>query len=415
MKRILTIFAVLVLSSQLFAAGFALAEQGARALGMAGAFTATAGDASANFYNPAGLAWLENEFQIGTCAIMPTATFTGPDNAPNWGTVDMEQQTFFPSTIYASYACPRGRPLTFGLGVFTPYGLGTLWEEDWLGRHISEEINLMTFDFNFNLAWMINDQVAIGGGYNYVYGMMELSKDSYVTPVDTEVDVNIEGTAIGQGWNAGLMIKPMPLVTIGINWRSSITLEGESGTATFDYAATGRGDWDAFLETSLPEMDVSTDIKLPEQISMALALHPFEWLTVEADANYTGWVVYDALTIDFAEETDIVTDSVQEKDFQSVWNYRFGLEYFINEQLTLRGGFYLDRTPIKQGRLEPSLPDADRNGYTFGMGYQLTERMQIDLYYLNIRIADRVSTFEDFPGFYQSGAQAFGVSYAINF
>jgi long-chain fatty acid transport protein len=248
-----------------------------------------------------------------------------------------------------------------------------------------------------------------------MYGSMLLSKDAYVAPVDTEVDLEIEGHATGWGWNAGLLIKPADQLSFGINYRSGITLEGQSGTATFDYAQTDRADWNAFLSSSFPTMDVSTDIELPEQISMALAIHPFSWLTLEADANYTGWVVYDELVIDFAEETDTVQDAYLEKKYHSVWNYRFGLEYEIDDQLTMRGGFYLDRTPVEQELLEPSLPDADRNGYTFGLGYKLNEKMQVDLYYLNIRIADRTSTFTEFPGFYQSSAQAFGVSYTINF
>jgi len=412
MKRILTILMLAVLHCQALAAGFALAEQGAWALGRAGAFTATAADASANFYNPAGLAFIGNEIQLGTCAIMPTASFTGPTNVPSWGTTDMEQQTFFPSTFYANYR-PKDLPLAFGLGVFTPFGLGTLWEENWLGRHFSEEINLMTFDFNPNLAWRPYSTIALAAGYNYIYGTMRLSKDSYTTL--TEVDLEIEGTATGQGWNAAVMLKPVPQVSVGISYRSGITLEGQEGTATFSYPTPDDPTWDAYLAATFPEMDVTANIELPAQTSVALAFKPMEWLTVEADINYTDWVVYDELIIDFVEETEDITDAVLEKDYQSVWNYRFGVEYEVNEQLALRGGFYYDETPIQADYLEPSLPDADRNGYTFGLGYKLTPNMQLHFYYLHIRIADRISEYEPFPGFYQSGAQAFGVSYAYNF
>src|SRR5438552_19023354 len=55
--------AVLVVSSSFLApapaaaAGFALFEEGARAMGFAGAYTAQASDPSAIFHNPAGLAF----------------------------------------------------------------------------------------------------------------------------------------------------------------------------------------------------------------------------------------------------------------------------------------------------------------------------------------------------------------------
>ncbi|MEM8997757.1 MAG: outer membrane protein transport protein, partial [Acidobacteriota bacterium] len=49
-----------------FASGFSIFEQGAKASGVAGAFTAIADDASANWYNPANLVWMEGrQFQAG--------------------------------------------------------------------------------------------------------------------------------------------------------------------------------------------------------------------------------------------------------------------------------------------------------------------------------------------------------------
>src|SRR5687767_7928053 len=49
--------ATLTLSSSLYASGFSIFEQGAKASAMAGAYTATADDPSAMFYNVAGIAY----------------------------------------------------------------------------------------------------------------------------------------------------------------------------------------------------------------------------------------------------------------------------------------------------------------------------------------------------------------------
>jgi long-chain fatty acid transport protein len=65
MKRILTVLLPVAVVGQALGAGFALFEQGAAALGRGGAFVAGVNDASANFFNPAGLAFSPNELQVG--------------------------------------------------------------------------------------------------------------------------------------------------------------------------------------------------------------------------------------------------------------------------------------------------------------------------------------------------------------
>jgi long-subunit fatty acid transport protein len=88
----LLLAAFLALPTVAWGAGFSLYEQGARALGSAGAYTARVNDASGIYYNPAGLAKVESgEFQVGTSFIYVTREFAG---------VEPIQVT----------ACMRGRP-----------------------------------------------------------------------------------------------------------------------------------------------------------------------------------------------------------------------------------------------------------------------------------------------------------------
>lgn len=407
MKRMIAIFSATLLAGTALGSGFQLFEQGAQALGVGGAYTAVATDPSAVFYNPAGLSFQKNSVQLGTSVIMPTVSFTGPTDHPDWGTHDMEKQTFTPSTFYANYRL--GSQASFGMGVYTPFGLGSRWAEDWLGHYITEEINLMTFDFNPTVAWKLNDRASVGFGVNYLWAWdLVLSKDSYVTPVDTDVDLNIEGTAAGWGWNFGLMMKPIDMLDIGVAWRSGVTLEGTSGTATFEYESTGRADYDAFLASTFAETDVSTTLEIPDMLSLGMALKPLSSLTVSMDAMYTGWEAYDTLHIDFENENDAVTDAALPKLYHNTWKYSFGLEYQLNPQLALRAGYYLDHSPISDDMLEPSLPDADRDGYSFGAGYRVNDHLSVDAYYLMLAVADRTSTFEEFPGWYQNDVNIFG-------
>ena len=63
---------VLLSAPRAQAAGFAIFEQGARAMGFAGAYTAQSKDGSAIFHNAAGIAFLkEKQFYLGGTALHP--------------------------------------------------------------------------------------------------------------------------------------------------------------------------------------------------------------------------------------------------------------------------------------------------------------------------------------------------------
>ena len=79
------IFMVIISGSMVFGSGFSIYEHGSKASAMGGAFIAQANDASALFYNPAGITGLEGiNVQLGLTIIQPQAYFLGPtDVDPN--------------------------------------------------------------------------------------------------------------------------------------------------------------------------------------------------------------------------------------------------------------------------------------------------------------------------------------------
>ena len=81
-KKLFTIFLIIGISAvQTFASGFQINENGARAMGMSGAFVGLANDPSAVYFNPAGITQLlGTHFSIGATFISPSTKFTGPAN-----------------------------------------------------------------------------------------------------------------------------------------------------------------------------------------------------------------------------------------------------------------------------------------------------------------------------------------------
>src|ERR1700753_4266917 len=124
--RLLVVFTmgVLAVSGVAFGSGFSIFEQGAKATAMGGAFAATADDPTAIFYNVAGLAQQRHaELLVGGTAINFSNEFTGdPNDEFTSGTTgEYRRHTFIPPNAYA--IVPIGSNLTFGVGVFSAFGL----------------------------------------------------------------------------------------------------------------------------------------------------------------------------------------------------------------------------------------------------------------------------------------------------
>ena len=401
-----------MLAPRLEAAGFAIHEQSGIAMGTAGAYGAAQGAASL-FYNPAGLARLEGlKVELGLNILSPVTDFTGPSDHPSFGTTAMESQTFTPVDLYAS-----GRlsdQARWGCGVFTYMGLGTKWADDWAGRTVTEEIDLKTLTVNPAVAFTLGEQTSLGFGLDLMWGEALMSKDSYTGyPFNGFVDVKLDGTGYGYGWNLGLQRRVGDELNLGLSYRSSMTLSID-GTAEFTVQDVENPSHVALLQSMFPKTDATLDVDIPDLVIAGAEWHPSSLLdgklTWRGDLVFTRWNVYQSLDIDFETNTPGLADSHSPKDYQNTWAFRTGLEYGASEALTLRGGWYYEQNAVKDEMVEPSLPDAERNGLSLGASYQVNDDLAFDAYFLQVMLQDRVSAFADLPGGYESSIPIFGLS-----
>src|SRR6185295_6042968 len=139
--RALAVVALAVLAAApIHAAGFSIFEQGTKAMGMAGAFTAQADDPSLLFHNAGGLAFVtERQISVGDTWIHGLkAEFDGaaPFPGPSYS-AEQKKLSAFPPHVY--YVQPINSTWKFGLGIETPFGLQTEWEnpDQFAGRFLS--------------------------------------------------------------------------------------------------------------------------------------------------------------------------------------------------------------------------------------------------------------------------------------
>ncbi|HKI85838.1 MAG TPA: outer membrane protein transport protein, partial [Thermoanaerobaculia bacterium] len=136
----LLILLLALVGAPVFGAGFSIFEQGAKAMGMGGAFVAQADDGSALFYNPGGLAFFDhNLYSVGVTYITTSkANFRGADPFPG-ASARGEQNSLQAFPPHAYWIHPMTQRVKFGLALNSPFGLTTDWKNpnQWAGRFLS--------------------------------------------------------------------------------------------------------------------------------------------------------------------------------------------------------------------------------------------------------------------------------------
>ncbi len=88
----------------------------------------------------------------------------------------MNSKVFFPSNLY--YVRKGEGKLSYGVGFFNPFGLGTDWPEDWEGRFNLIKVDIKTFFLNPTVAYSISPELSVAFGLDLAFATATLSKRS---------------------------------------------------------------------------------------------------------------------------------------------------------------------------------------------------------------------------------------------
>ena len=415
MYRYVTIICLVcvVAAGKVRASGFALYEASVRITGMMGAYVANGHDVSTIFYNPAGLAQLSGlNLNFGAAFIAPRNKFRGP--LP-YSTNEylMEKQTFFVPDAYASYAVtPK---LSFGIGMYAPFGLGTKWKPGWVGSRYAVKTELQVLVLNPVASYRLPDigpvKTYIGGGVIIgLKGDAKLSRevDDFVGQTGSvSLDGSQESTPVG--YNFGIIVRPSDMVSVGFTYRSQLKLKLR-GDAVFSNLP----------ESGFPSgVTGSLTIKTPANWAAGINVHPIEDLSVEFDYVWYGWSSFKNLDIYFDKHTPALQDLKNPRNYHNTSQYRLGAEYNVKKVtgLTVRAGITYDENPIPDNTLDPTLPDANRLDFSGGFSYQITPQVSFDAFYMFIRANERKIDTPENPleGYYNTKANLFGAALSFSF
>lgn len=422
-RRWLVAVGLLLAPTLAFGAGFALFEHGARGVAMGGAFAAVADDATASYYNPAGLAFQDGSEAIaGAYFIGFDSKFTGDDPFPGQGyRSKQEKQIFYPPHAHVTGGLTKN--IRWGFSMTAPFGLGTWWPDDFAGKYISKRIDLKVFNFNPNLAVKLSNHIALAVGLDYYMSQVDLTKSvGVINPYTQQVaevgQVHMYNEWDGEwGYNAGLLVKFGGGLSAGVTYRSRVKVVYDA-EASFVQFPTGNSDFDQVVATLIPfdrNVPGKTEINFPAEIRYGFAWQG-EKLTLAADVVKQGWDSFQELPIIL--EGYPLLSSIRKEDYKDSFIYRVGAEYKASPTWAFQLGWLRDQTPVPVQTVTPMLPDSSRDGISIGFSYKLSEKMSVDVGFLHLMFDERSTKGvnpDGFDGTYKQTAELLGVSMGYRF
>jgi long-chain fatty acid transport protein len=357
-------------AGQALATGFSIYEAGARATALGCAFTATADDGSALFYNAAGLSFQSGRHaDLNAIAVVPHFKFAGYlGQGGNLERGISAERTFL--VPGAAYTANPGGKLAYGVGVYAPFGLGVEWQdpEQWVGRRISYDVGIQTIYVTPAVSYLLADGLAVAVGADVATQHLKLSKYSPDPQFGTNaIQTTIEGRSNPNVTpSLGLMYRPSPQVSFGAMYHFEKTMVFEDQDATLGNVQGPDDPWATSLIAGLSgsQQTVSSELNLPSMMSVGLAYSPAPTLRLEGNYVRFGWSTFQSLELDFA--TDALDQAIH-FGYEDSWQARFGAEFQASPTVSLMGGYVRDTTPQPLQSISPLLPDSDRNDYSVGM------------------------------------------------
>jgi long-chain fatty acid transport protein len=404
----LCIFSLLTIN--VFAGGFELYVQGQKQIGMGGVGIALPQDNTCLFYNPGALTFCGgSQVYFGGSLIIPSISYLQP--APGSQTFTSQPQVFTPFELYLSFKSKKNPRLAGGLAVYTPFGSGLKWPDDWPGRFVIQEIELQSIFVQPTFSYQISDHFGIGLGGEYAFGSVLLRQSIPAADQNTNDfgEGQLKGNASGFGFNIGLYYKANDKISAGLTFRSSVTMKVSSGTATFT-APTA-------VDSLFPNTSFTTNLTLPASLNAGIAFKATEKFTISVDVNYVFWSSYDSLIFIYGKNTSLLQNTHTPRLYQNEPTFRLGGMYKFNDHWTVRAGAYYDLTPVRDGYVTPELPDANRISGSVGVSYYFNEKFEIDAASEFTTTVKRLGADNsaNFSGTYQTKAIVPGIGFSYRF
>ena len=345
--------------------GTRLPDQDADAIARGSAFTATADNPSAIYYNPAGITQLEGlQSRLGTYAIALDVSVDLKAAGPAFDSRYGEQ--FVPS-LFSTWKIPNSR-FSIGLGTYAPFGLGLEYPDDTPFRTMAKKGSIAYLTVNPVVALKATDTLSIAGGLMINRATAELER-GVRAPGDK---FHFEGDDIALGFNLGVLWQPHQMHSFGVTYRSPTTMnfEGESHLRYDGFTVPVEVAPGVVVPVDVPGVDqkesAKAQFRFPQVVTAGYSFRPTPDWNFEINVDWTDWDNLNTVTLHQQKSADIELPFNWESSFM----YEFGVTRKLGNWKVSAGYIYSENS-VPNESFNPIVPDSNRHVISAGIGQEM--------------------------------------------
>ncbi|RQW63155.1 outer membrane protein transport protein [Vibrio viridaestus] len=367
-RRSLLAVALSITAQNALAAGFQVNAQSATGLGRAFAGDGVIADnASVIARNAAAMALFDDVSMslgfetITTLIDVKNATYQNVAGVSTDASYDDAGDTSIVPNFYL--VVPVNEQFAWGVSAYSNFGTKTSFADDYKGYEYGGNTDVASMNFGLTGSYRIDEQWSIGAGIDFIYGKGKLSRNAQSTLAaaafsgqDEALNADADGWALG--YNLGAVYELDENNRFGLDYHYSPDLKADGDISYIGYTGANGAISDTLV---MPLPDIA-EFSGYHRLNQSFAVHySIQWI---------NWSEFDVLNAD-------TSGTLKTYQWQDGWHYSVGGTYYLNNKWTLRAGYMYD-TSAQDSITSISVPDSDRQWFSTGFTYQLTEKSTVD-------------------------------------
>ncbi|HNQ73984.1 MAG TPA: outer membrane protein transport protein [Verrucomicrobiota bacterium] len=356
----------------LCANGMRLVSQDGFAAARGEAFVATADNASAVYYNPAGLTQSgPHDLRLGIYGLYLDPAYEPPPGAPNYGrTYHLKNNAAAAPQFFYTHNL-ESAPLSWGVGLYAPYGASVNWPDDTGFRSVGTKARLTYLRFSPAAAIKLPLGLSLGAGLLLDYADLQLEQGLLRTATPFANNFRFRGDAFSLGCNGGVLWRAHESVSLGVTFRSPTR-----------FTLGGHTQFEQQPIIQPTRLDAEAGFKFPLTVAFGISFRPTPKWNLEVNADYTDWSCLGTILL---RQKTPPPFPVQQNipialEWRGSWNYCVGATHYLAGGWRVSAGYLFNESSVPDTYYSPLAADLDRHFFSVGTG-RTGRRLDFDLTY----------------------------------